>query len=375
LSFRWQTAAVEQARERFAGLDLMRGFAALAVLSLHIPHPPGASPVLPRAYLAVDFFFALSGFVLAHAYGARLSDIGPAGFLKIRLRRLYPLYLVALVAGATLMLGDVVDRANALGAAAEWAGALGANLLFLPAPRGLAGPEGLLYPAVGAAWSLFWELAANLLYALLARFAPKVLPLVCPVALLVLAGSASHATIDGGANWSGFALGGVRVCWAFFLGVLLQDWLSHHETRRHSSFVGWAAAALMLALFASGPPQSLVGLYDLAFVTIAVPLLVVVGAGVRLNGRSARFAAWLGGISYAVYILQSPVLKMAGTLTSVVGLPLTRVGFGWAAAICVGSTLAIAWLVQDALAARSARRTSVQAPVAGVLTTTSPVAR
>ena len=87
-------------------LDGMRGVAALAVVALHLKDSLGISAP-PASYLAVDLFFMLSGFVLAQAYGARLAGpLSPWGFIRLRLIRLYPLYLAGLVVGAAVGLID-----------------------------------------------------------------------------------------------------------------------------------------------------------------------------------------------------------------------------------------------------------------------------
>jgi peptidoglycan/LPS O-acetylase OafA/YrhL len=81
---------VTDGRHQFVLLDGLRGVAALAVVVTHALY---FFPPTPMAYLAVDFFFMLSGFVLAHAYGERLRQGMTAGrFMAIRLIRLYPLY-------------------------------------------------------------------------------------------------------------------------------------------------------------------------------------------------------------------------------------------------------------------------------------------
>jgi peptidoglycan/LPS O-acetylase OafA/YrhL len=79
---------------QFATLDGLRGVAAIAVTSLHFRFELGKF-LLPHSYLAVDFFFVLSGFVLAYAYEDRLSEgMKPIQFLRLRVIRLYPLYLI-----------------------------------------------------------------------------------------------------------------------------------------------------------------------------------------------------------------------------------------------------------------------------------------
>ena len=75
-------------RRSFVTLDGLRGIAALAVVTRHAPY--FRNPFF-ESYLAVDFFFVLSGFVLAHAYGQRLrGNLSILDFVKIRIVRLYP---------------------------------------------------------------------------------------------------------------------------------------------------------------------------------------------------------------------------------------------------------------------------------------------
>jgi peptidoglycan/LPS O-acetylase OafA/YrhL len=80
---------------RFALLDELRGIAALAVCLFHIGTRATGVQLFPNGYLAVDFFFMLSGFVLAEAY-QRLGRTGAgggmdwAGFARRRLVRMAP---------------------------------------------------------------------------------------------------------------------------------------------------------------------------------------------------------------------------------------------------------------------------------------------
>src|SRR5579875_2169947 len=82
-------------RREFHTLNGLRGVAAALVV---LVHNPADFPVHPHhAYLAVDLFFVISGFILSYVYGARLAGRWPtAEFLKARLIRLAPLYLLAL---------------------------------------------------------------------------------------------------------------------------------------------------------------------------------------------------------------------------------------------------------------------------------------
>src|ERR1700755_49340 len=97
-----ETGTALSQKHQFQTLDGLRGVAAIAVMTRHLPQFLGAvsyhgrAGVLlgptPKSYLAVDFFFVLSGFVLAHAYQARLqAGMGPGRFLLMRVIRRWPL--------------------------------------------------------------------------------------------------------------------------------------------------------------------------------------------------------------------------------------------------------------------------------------------
>jgi peptidoglycan/LPS O-acetylase OafA/YrhL len=295
---------------RFDALDLLRGVAALAVVTLHVTRPEGPAPALPHAYLAVDLFFALSGFVIAHAYWQKLIDGEQvARFMLRRLIRLYPLYLVATLAGALLTLDALLPSGQPERSFDSWLVSLGANLLFLPAPPGNGGAASGLFPAVFPAWSLFWELVANLIFALLApRLGWRMLGAILGVGLVLLvATGAAYGTLDAGVRWDNFWGGGGRVIWTFFLGVALQRFCAG----RQSGFAlpGWLLGGLLLAVLAV--PKIGWG-YDVAMAALVLPLLVFLGAQVR--GRSAT-GHWLGYVSYALYVLHAPLLNLLDKLT------------------------------------------------------------
>src|ERR1700730_15446312 len=86
-------------RRAFNTLDGIRGVGAVLVMMRHVPYLFGPIRV-PESFLAVDLFYLVSGFVVAHAYGARLKAGGFfKDFIKTRLIRLYPLYLLGLAVG------------------------------------------------------------------------------------------------------------------------------------------------------------------------------------------------------------------------------------------------------------------------------------
>src|SRR5262249_19215172 len=147
------------------------------------------------AYLAVDVFFALSGFVLAHSYERKLlTDLSLVGFMRIRLRRLYPLYFLALVVGGLIALGRGEDVTAAFTT----------GLLFLPAPQG-----DVLFPLNVPAWSLFFELVINFAYALTIRFLTNraLGVIIAAGAVAVVALALSYGGMDVGWGWANWPVG------------------------------------------------------------------------------------------------------------------------------------------------------------------------
>ena len=115
------------AAQRFAWLDGLRGIAALIVVLHHALSPFGLQKLwVPHAQLAVDFFFCLSGFVVAAAYQHRCeAGLGALALMGRRWQRLYPMALLGvLLGGLGLLLRHALDGRTALG--------IGFNLLLWP---------------------------------------------------------------------------------------------------------------------------------------------------------------------------------------------------------------------------------------------------
>ncbi len=205
----------------FHTLDALRGIAALGVVMYHI----GAAfwPLAaPGGYLAVDLFFMMSGVVLSHAYEARFrAGMGTVRFMRARLIRLYPLYLLGTLFGIAVTVASLFGR-NSVGwdASSVLQAALLA-LLFLPNFTG--GPVGQLFPLNIPCWSLFFELLVNLLFVL-------AWPLLTTLSLiLTIAGYRRSGRLGGTAGGSpghrvddaDFLVGLARTVFGFSVGVLI----------------------------------------------------------------------------------------------------------------------------------------------------------
>lgn len=292
-----------QQLKRFAALDLLRGVAALSVLLWHAPQA-GAAPPLGRAYLAVDLFFVLSGFVIAHAYEERLRCGGHFGqFCVARLIRLYPLYLAAILMSAAFLLITTVFGSGSGPTTAQLARSLFPALLFLPTPIGSSVDPKFLYPLAFTAWSLFWELLVNLIYGV-GGFRLQSWRIAAPIA----AGAVGvvltlwlYGRLDLGWGWQGAWCGAPRALFSFFAGV------SIFRIRNRYRAPQIPALALAVVLLASLTPQTFGGwAYDAACVFLLFPFLVWFGADARLGDHMRSAAALLGYLSYPIYLLQAP---------------------------------------------------------------------
>ncbi|MFC3172883.1 acyltransferase family protein [Novosphingobium bradum] len=293
-------------------MDGIRGVAAIAVVLYHAA--PGGKPILASGYLAVDLFFLLSGFVIDRTYRARLDGgLGLPRFLQLRLIRLYPAFLLGLALSLLSVLASLAAAPNP-----RLAGDLLLslpNLAFLPSPPlGRDPASWLLFPLDGAYWSLFFELAVNLIYAAgLVRLSRAQLALLAIGGAAWLAwGIAAHGTADLGAGWSTFGWGFARAFTAFLIGVVLA--------RTPLARIRGRGADLLPLVVLGGallyPGNTATG--DILAVLVAFPLLVLAGA--TLEPRAPRLHDLLGRISYPLYCIHVPLLKWQGVHDGVLGL-------------------------------------------------------
>jgi peptidoglycan/LPS O-acetylase OafA/YrhL len=304
----------------FVVLDGLRGIAAIAVVTRHawqfFPSEPLVGP--PRnvlvgpfyeSYLAVDFFFLLSGFVLAHAYGNRLKEsMSIAQFMAARLIRLYPLYFLGLATSFVLAIytamhhGPVPLTDNIV--------AMSFETFFLPAPVAVN-----LFPLNLVSWSLFFELIANLLFAISwCRInAIKLIGFVgaCAIALIasVSFGWLGFGGMNGGAMADGFYWGSewaglLRALTSFSGGVLIYEVWQRRPIFPISPLI--PTFVLTLILIANPLPRYAKS-FDLAAVLVVFPLIVLFAASLKPRPWLANICVLLGTASYGVYVLELPI--------------------------------------------------------------------
>ena len=292
------------AGDRYRTLDMLRGVAAVIVVLFHEaePHMYRLGGWYPRfSFLAVDLFFCLSGFVLAGNYDRRFAgDLTVVGFMRRRVRRLAPLYLIGWALGClTLLIPGVRGDTRASPVAAT----LTLNLFLLP------GTSPILFPLNPPGWSLFQELwVANLLYALLWRWLrPAFLVAIVAVAAggLIFVAVYRHQGFDVGFGFSSLAGGSFRVVLSFFGGVLLSRLHARRPARVRVPAIALCAALVALLgmpVFTGRP----VTIYQLFCIGVGFPTLIYFGASAR--ERRPAIGVALGKASYAAYAIHWPLL-------------------------------------------------------------------
>jgi peptidoglycan/LPS O-acetylase OafA/YrhL len=265
---------------RYQTLDGLRGVAALAIALFHLAGWTNHRWILPHAWLAVDFFFMLSGFVIAHAYEKRLGSIGLLGFVRVRLIRLWPLIALSMVIGA-LAWAFVLHRGQALGYL--WRG-----LLLVPQTHGQP------YPLNAPAWSLFFELVANLAWVIVAlRLDTRILlGAVLISGALAVGFDVPYAELGGAKAFLG---GFPRVTFAYGLGVLC------YRNQVRISLPAWLLALALIAVFWLPYTPAAVNLCIVGFV---FPAILLAGAGSQSEGPLLKLG---GDLSYPLYALHRPL--------------------------------------------------------------------
>ncbi len=299
----------------------MRGVAALLVVVFHIfePYSEGnhRKQILNHGYLAVDFFFLLSGFVVAYAYDDRWGRMTQWDFYKRRLIRLQPMVLVGSLIGAALFYFGKGPAFPRIATTPVWKMLLvllaGCTMLPLPPAADIRG-WWETYPLNGPAWSLFFEYVANILYALGFRKLPirvlSLFVLLSAAFLIDLAVRSRHGDVIGGwaLNETQLHVGFARLLYPFFGGILLM----RLGKRIHvPKAFAWCSLLLVGALCFPRVGGShhlwMNGLYDSLCIIVIFPVIVAMGAGQGVHGASAnKLCKLLGGISYPLYITHYP---------------------------------------------------------------------
>ena len=325
------SAAFADTKPHYEILDGLRGVAALLVVFYHIfeglSFAAGGTLIttINHGYLAVDFFFILSGFVIGYAYDDRLGKTMSLGkFFKRRLIRLHPMIVMGAVIGVVFYCLQGCERWDGTHVAVSMVMlALLCAIFFIPAVPG-AGYDirgnGEMFPLNGPSWSLFFEYIGNILYALfMHRLGNKALTALVILSGIAIAWFAMFDVAGYGMIGVGWTLDGVnflggllRMLFPFSLGMLLSRYFK--PIRIRGAF--WICAFVLLVLFCvpyidGGIVISFNGLFETICILMVFPLLVWIGAsGKTTDKRSTQICKFSGDISFPLYAVHYPVMYL-----------------------------------------------------------------
>ena len=289
------SAAYVDSKPHYEILDGLRGVAALLVVFYHIfeglSFAAGGTviTVINHGYLAVDFFFILSGFVIGYAYDDRWGKTLTLGnFFKRRLIRLHPMVVMGTIVGAiTFCIQGCVRWDGTQVPVSAVMLALLCGMFFIPAVPGMGRDvrgNGEMFPLNGPSWSLFFEYIGNIIYAvLICRLKTKVLAVLTGIlgalyAWFVITDVSGYGNM--GVGWTldsvNFLGGTLRMMFPYATGMLLAR--NFKPVKVRGAF--WICSLVLLLLFIVPyiPSQGgacLNGVFEFFCVAAIFPLLVV----------------------------------------------------------------------------------------------------
>lgn len=305
-------------------LDGLRGTAALSIIVFHIFEllvPDIEHNPMPHAFLAADFFFALSGFVMGYAYDERLKPgAAPAAalsfwtFAKQRLIRLHPMVIVATVIGLLgYMFDPFVGDAQRVGVAISPGLLLvtfGLTLLLLPSPT-LPNCFGETHSMNGPAWTLLQEYIANVLYGLWGAKMKRGMHIaLCFVSAAALLWTANHlGNLGYGWSWKYFWVAPIRTACPFLMGLLVYR-LGLRVRIPHP----YVLLSVVLVAVLIAPVMGVWnGVFEAGCVIVVFPLILMAGAGAtRVEGPIGWLCRFTGQLSYPIYIVHYAFIYMFG---------------------------------------------------------------
>lgn len=310
-------------KQHYAILDGLRGVAAIVVVWFHIFEAYATSHLDQRinhGYLAVDFFFMLSGFVIGYAYDDRWKTMTTIEFIKRRIIRLHPMVVIGAVIGGIMFYsqGCSVWDVSQVTIAALFIATF-VNMLLIPAPTGLeVRGLGEMYPLNGPSWSLFFEYIGNILYVLFIRkLSTRSLAVLVALAGVGLASFSlwgPYGDICAGFAMTGQELtgGSFRLLYSFSAGLLLFRLFKPIKIKGAFWLCGLILAALLAVPRLGGAESSWMnGLYEIACFAVFFPLLILLGASGKITDKfTNKICGFLGKISYPLYMVHYPFIYL-----------------------------------------------------------------
>ena len=301
-------SAVETTKNHFKILDGLRGVAAISVVIYHFMEfvvPDYHDNFIAHGHLAVDFFFCLSGFVIAYAYDNRIAQIGILAFLRLRIVRLHPLVIIGSIIGLLAFIYDPFSNLYLKYSSSTTLLMFLASCFLVPfqtVPDRFFNFFHLNPPT----WSLFWEYVANIFYALFLFKIPNKLLWTILVSAALLLCYESYVSGYLGVGWGGdnFWGGGIRIFYSFLAGILIfrSGWVI-------KSKLGFGLMSLLLFIIFLIPFEEKLNYFvDPAVVIFYFPFLITLGTGAILTYKWEKLCKFLGDISYPLYMIHYPFM-------------------------------------------------------------------
>ena len=310
------------AKPHYPVLDGLRGVAAIIVVTFHLTEPLGTGHLdilVNHGYLAVDFFFLLSGFVIGYAYDDRWHKMTVGTFFKRRIERLQPMVVLGMTLGAIGFYFTDSTIWPLIHTVPLWKMLLvtmiGYTILPVPLSLDIRGWEEM-HPLDSVGWSLFFEYIANILYAIgirkFSKTALGILVLIAAIALAHLAITSPGGDVSGGwtLNLEQVRVGITRTMYPFFAGLLLSRIIK--PTRVKRAFL-WCSLLVAIVLYMpriGGAEQVWMnGIYESVVIIVIFPLIVYLGAsGLVHTQTELKVCKFLGDISYPLYLVHYPLV-------------------------------------------------------------------
>jgi len=303
--------AILKTKQHFEILDGLRGVAAIAVVVFHfmeIVYADYSKNFIGHGFLAVDFFFCLSGFVIGYAYDDRMAKMGRWEFFKSRLIRLHPLVISGSVIGLLGFLFDPFGGHPETYHAGWLALIFFCSVFMLPFPV-MQDRFFNLFGLNAPSWSLFWEYVANIVYALvlvrLKRGYLVVLAVIAAIWLCIVCYRAGNLMggWSGGTFWDGCA----RISFSFTAGLLVYrfNWIIKNR-------LGFPGVAVLLAAAFLSPFSAWNWITEPVIVILYFPFIIALGAGATLTSGLKKFCIFSGKISYPLYMTHYAALWIFG---------------------------------------------------------------
>jgi peptidoglycan/LPS O-acetylase OafA/YrhL len=312
---------IEQAsKPHYPILDGLRGVAAIIVVTFHLSEPLATGHLdilVNHGYLAVDFFFLLSGFVMGYAYDERWNKMTIGNFFKRRIIRLQPLVVLGMTLGAIGFYYTDSTLWPLIHTVPLWKMLLvmliGFTILPVPLSLDIRGWQEM-HPLNSVGWSLFFEYIANILYAVwIRKFSKTALTVLVVIAAIALAHLAiSNGDVSGGwtLNVEQVRIGFTRTIYPFFAGLLLSRIAKPAHIKNAFLWCSLLIAAVLYMPRIGGADHLWMnGIYESVCIIIVFPLIVYIGAsGVLTTRAENKLCKFLGDISYPLYMVHYPLV-------------------------------------------------------------------